>query len=213
MPTLASYFYHGNNQACNGHPIVHLHGSGRSEADGADFMARLASGRMGIFVRAPHPFKRGYTFIRRNDDRSLDQDDIAEDARSFAQFLEQFPATHPSPMPKPVLAGYSSGAIMAAATLWNRPELIAGAILLRPQSPYELAPVPLSGLPILIISGIRDERRAPHDASLLEDQLRIASARVTHLTVNAGHAEAADGSDLLFVRNWLQDTFPAQRQE
>ncbi|WP_316861804.1 alpha/beta hydrolase [uncultured Cohaesibacter sp.] len=205
MPILADYYYQTNGHKSDGHPIIYLHGSGRSETDGADFLARLGLRCSACLVRGPYSQRPGYGFVQRNEDHTLDHGQIRKDAAEFSHFLVEF-AKHASHTSKaPILIGYSSGAIMAAATLWNKPSLIAGAVLLRPQSPSLESPSPLVGLPILLLSGLWDERREPQDASDLEIQLQQAGARVTHLTVKAGHAEAEDNSDSTYTRHWLED--------
>jgi phospholipase/carboxylesterase len=60
----------------------------------------------------------------------------------------------------PIAIGYSNGAIMAAALLLTRPGLLAGAVLLRPVSPFwDDLPTRLGGGPVLTIDGEMDSRR------------------------------------------------------
>ncbi|WP_337268697.1 alpha/beta hydrolase [Oryzifoliimicrobium ureilyticus] len=98
--------------------------------------------------------------------------------------------------------GYSSGAIFATALLSVSPHLFAGAILLRPQPISDNFEFPdLAAKPVLILSGQHDERRKPHHAIVLAEQLRKAQAKVTHHDLEAGHAWA--GADLTLSRAWL----------
>ena len=203
-----NYFYQTNHIQSDKTPLIYLHGSARSEADGADFIARLAMGRTGLFLRGPYSQGRGYTFIRRNDNRSLNYEEIAADAKDLAAFLASPHMVDALDGKPPILIGYSSGAIIAAAMLWQNPSTAAGAVLLRPQSPSLQSPAPVGGLPILILSGLTDERRDPEAADKLEDQFQSAKARVTHVRLQTGHGEAMDGSDLTYTRNWIEESFP-----
>ena len=58
---------------------------------------------------------------------------------------------------QPVALGYSNGANIAAAVLLLHPKTLAGAILLRATTPLAEPPRPdLSGVPVLILSGLND---------------------------------------------------------
>ena len=209
MPVLADYFYHSNKRVDHRNPLLYLHDTGRSEADGADFLARLSSGRLGLFIRAPYPKRRGYTFIRQAEDRSLDSTEIENDVETFAVFLKKLPRMDALVNKQPILIGYGSGAIMASATLWQYPHLIAGAILLRPQLPSFEKPVRQNGLPVLLLPGLRDSQRDPDTASELAYRLTEAGAKVTYQPIDATHEEASDRSDLIQVRSWLDRHFPS----
>ena len=205
MPTIGAYYFETNRKPHDAHPLLFLHGSARTETDGAEFVARLSTGRLGIFLRGPHQLRRGYSFVLREDDFSLNYQEITTDALALAAFLPEI--TQQSRTKPPIVIGYSSGAIMTAALLWHNPDLVAGAVLLRPQPPSLDPPVALKGLPILLLPGAWDERRDPEDANIMEYKLKEAGARVTHLTVQSDHGEAPDGSDLRFTRNWLEENF------
>src|SRR5262249_59058889 len=57
----------------------------------------------------------------------------------------------------PIAVGYSNGANVAAAVLLLRPEVLAGALLLRATLPLaHPAPMDLTGKPVLILSGATD---------------------------------------------------------
>jgi hypothetical protein len=76
---------------------------------------------------------------------------------------------------------------MAAALLVTRPGLLAGAILLRPLSPFRGdLPTRLDGVPVLIIDGEKDSRRSPGDGARLAD-------RPTNLRWRRGYPSRAGG--------------------
>lgn len=96
---------------------------------------------------------------------------------------------------------------MAASLLLHRPEISAGAILLRPLSPAPAADFPdLKGHRILILAGERDERRAPEDVVLMSRQIEKSGAGVTTRLFPTGHDLDEDEPD--FIRNWLAENFP-----
>ena len=114
-------------------------------------------------------------------------------------------------MKKLLVIGYSSGAVFAEALLAVAPHLFAGTVLLRPQPiaddftfPTLSYPV---GKPILIISGLQDNRRQPYHAPKLACQLQHAEAVVTHHALEAGHDWASHDRDFSLARTWLDESF------
>ncbi len=118
-------------------PLVLLHGSGSSGTFLVEFARsiapnRVAPNRVALALRGQVPWDSGYAFFRRNPDRTLDQVDLAARCSEFCGFLRHLNAAGHQ---RPLLVGYSNGAIMAAAAAVRAPELSTGAILLRPLSP------------------------------------------------------------------------------
>ena len=95
---------------------------------------------------------------------------------------------------------------MAAALISTYPDLAAGAVLLRPLTPFATpASTRLPGTPVLIIDGSKDDRRMPDDGRRLADQMRGAGAAVTHHQLAAGHMITE--ADCALVREWLKANF------
>jgi len=95
---------------------------------------------------------------------------------------------------------------MAAALIWIYPDLAAGAVLLRPLSPFVTpASTRLSGTPVLIVDGSKDDRRLPDDGQRLAEQLKDAGAAVTHHQLPVGHTMTE--ADYALVREWLVPHF------
>ncbi|THK35012.1 hypothetical protein EHS39_27220 [Ensifer sp. MPMI2T] len=108
----------------------------------------------------------------------------------------------------PVIAGYSSGAVIAAAVVARRNRLTSGAILLRPQSPNPQRPFPmLERYPVLILAGARDDRRDRSDAPMIAEQFRVAGAHVTYRELDAGHGWEQTGLDRSLSRQWFAERF------
>ncbi len=89
---------------------------------------------------------------------------------------------------RPVALGYSNGANIAAAVLLMHPKTLAGAILLRATTPLAEPPRPdLSGVPVMILSGLNDPVIPRSGAETLARSLSAAGARVERVELPAGH--------------------------
>jgi phospholipase/carboxylesterase len=182
-------------------PLVLLHGSGSSETFLVKFARSIAPDRVAFALRGQVPWEGGYAFFRRNPDRTLDQVDLAARCSEFCGFLGHLNAAGHQ---RPLLVGYSNGAIMAAAAAVRAPELSTGAILLRPLSPCaESSFPPLQGYPVLLLGGAMDERRKPSDTPHLAEQFRLSGALVTAHLLQAGHGWEETGLDHRLARTWL----------
>jgi phospholipase/carboxylesterase len=180
--------------------LVLLHGSGGSETSLINFAHGIAPERAAFAVRGRVPWEGGYAFFRRNPDRSLDQEDLVARAVEFCGFLSHLNAAG---HPRPVLVGYSNGAILAAAAVLQAPGLSSGAVLLRPLSPNRKASFPpLRSYPVLLLGGTSDDRRDPADTPRLAEQFQQAGALVTAHLLPTGHA-LDTGLDHRLAREWL----------
>ncbi|WP_454700546.1 alpha/beta hydrolase [Agrobacterium burrii] len=181
--------------------VVLLHGSGRTEEDLISFGRATFPNGVLYAPRGAVPWENGFAFFRRKPDRQLDIDDLKHQAARLCRFVTfVFQKTGQ----KPVLVGYSNGAIIAAETICQDRHQSKGAILLRPLSPRDEQPLPnLAGYPILLLAGTRDDRRHPSDAPHLAEQLASAGAEVVLETIDAGHGWAEDAMDERLSRQWL----------
>ena len=186
-------------------PLILLHGSGGNEQDMVPLAAELSPRSTAIAVRGAIPWEEGYAFFRRFADRSIDENSILTQAPVLAEFMVDI-GVRCSLRERPILVGFSNGAIMAAALISMYPDLAAGAVLLRPLSPFVTpASTRLPGTPVLIIDGSKDDRRTPDDGRRLAEQMREAGAAVTHHQLAAGHAMTE--ADCALVREWLEARF------
>jgi phospholipase/carboxylesterase len=102
---------------------------------------------------------------------------------------------------RPIIIGYSSGAVTAAALLAQHAEFVEGAVLLRPESPYGASTFPwLDNRPVLVISGCDDVRRKINDAPDLVNLLRAAGAHAEWHDLDCGHTFDPDGRDIELTR-------------
>lgn len=179
-----------------------LHGSDGQATDLVPLAADLSPGAAVLGVRGPVATEGGYAFFRRFPDRRADEADVGAWAPALADFIQTSCSDHNLGR-RPVAVGFSNGAIMAAALLMTRPDLLEGAILFRPLSPFpdDLRPC-LDAKPCLIIDGANDPRRSSGDGLRLAEQLRRAGALVTHCVLPTGHA--ITNEDRLIARPWLR---------
>lgn len=100
-------------------------------------------------------------------------------------------------MKKPIAVGFSNGANIAAATLYLRPEILAGAVLIRAMLPLPTGPEhALAGLPVMIISGRVDPILPLDNAKRLAEALREHGAVVDHRVLETGHGMTRNDVDL-----------------
>jgi phospholipase/carboxylesterase len=185
----------------DGIPMAMLHGSGGDEHDLMPLAAELAPDAPTLFIRGTVAIDGGFAFFHRRPDRSIDEADVEERIPSLVEFIEAT-STSRGFTKRPVVVGFSNGAIMAAALLLTHPALFSGAILLRPLSPFLAGrPTRLDATPVLVIDGEKDSRRSPGDGARLADGLRHAGATVTHHVLPVGHSITQ--SDRRIARDWL----------
>lgn len=179
-------------------PLILLHGSGGSELDMLPVASAASPGAGAVALRGALPWEGGYAFFRRFPDRSLDEDSLRCEAKAIAVFVRRLLADR-DVKDKPILVGFSNGAIMAAALIMMFPDLAQGAALLRPLPPFK-APVSSSAaaMPVLVLDAANDDRRRPEDGVELAAQLALADATVSH------HISASDhrllDEDLVILR-------------
>lgn len=181
--------------------VVLLHGSGRTEDDLISFGRAVFPKGVLYAPRGAVPWENGFAFFRRKPDRQLDIDDLKHQAARLCRF---FTMVFQQTGQRPFLVGYSNGAIIAAETICQDRHLSKGTILLRPLSPRKDQSFPsLAGYPILLLAGVRDDRRQPSDAPDLAEQLASAGAEVVLETIKTGHGWAEDAADERLSRQWL----------
>lgn len=167
-------------------PLLLLHGTGGDENDLLPFGERLAPGAALLSPRGKVSEQGAARFFRRLAEGVFDQEDLAFRTQELAEFIERARKTYG--LAKPIAFGFSNGANIAASLLLKRPEVLAGAALLRAMTPFEPETLPdLTGIPVLMLSGAADPLVKPEDRDRLAKLLGAAGAEVTHEVVQAGH--------------------------
>ncbi len=195
----------GGNQTSAAAPLLLMHGSSGNENDLIPLSENIAPNRRYVSLRGAVEWGTGYAFFKRNDDRSLDYVDLNCQTFRLCEFLASALETGVLKS-KPILLGFSNGAITAASILFQAPFLVAGAILIRPLSPAPDRDFPeLAGLPVFIGAGEKDTRRSPDDVKLMTAQLEKCGADITTHVLLSGHGLHDDEPKL--IKDWLQAKF------
>jgi phospholipase/carboxylesterase len=183
-------------------PLLLLHGTGGDENDLLPLGLAIAPGAALLSVRGQvleHGMPR---FFRRLAAGVFDEEDVHRRANELADFVVD--ARKRYGLAAPIALGYSNGANIAAALLLLRPDVLAGAMLLRAMVPLREAPAAdLAGKPVLIVSGESDPIIPPANSERLATMLEQAGAEVQHRTLPVGHQLSQ--ADLTCARDWLAD--------
>jgi phospholipase/carboxylesterase len=167
-------------------PVLLLHGTGGNEDDLLPLGREIAPGAALLSPRGNVLEGQMPRFFRRFREGLFDEDDVRRRASELADFVAE--ARRAYGLAQPFALGYSNGANIAAAVLQLHPKTLAGAILLRAMAPLAQPPRPdLSGVPVLILSGLNDPIAPRPSAEKLAAALATAGARVERDDLPAGH--------------------------
>jgi phospholipase/carboxylesterase len=180
-------------------PILLLHGTGGDENDLLPFGRTVAPGAALLSPRGRVLEGGMPRFFRRLAEGVFDEDDVRRRADELADFVTE--ARKAYGLAAPVALGFSNGANIAAALLYRRPEIFAGAALLRAMVPLPDKPADLAGKPVLILSGSTDPIVPAENAARLTAVLTGAGASVAHRTLPAGHGLSQ--ADVTIAREWM----------
>jgi phospholipase/carboxylesterase len=181
-------------------PWLLLHGTGGDENDLLPFGERLAPGAALLSPRGKVSEQGAARFFRRLAEGVFDQEDLAFRTQELAEFIERARKTYG--IAKPIAFGFSNGANIAASLLLKRPDVLAGAVLLRAMTPFEPKTLPdLTGIPVLMLSGAADPLVKADDRDRLARMLDIAGADVTYEVLPAGHNLSP--RDITLAEHWL----------
>ena len=191
-------------------PLLLLHGTGGDESDLLSLGQAVSPGSALLSPRGKvleHGMPR---FFRRLSEGIFDEDDVRRRADELADFVEVARIRYG--IAAPVALGYSNGANIAAALLLLRPDVLAGAILLRAMVPLSQSPqVDLRDKPVLIVSGKLDPIIPASNPAQLAALLANAGADVQHSVLPTGHQLSQ--TDLTVAREWVKVTGFLQTKE
>lgn len=191
-------------------PLLLLHGTGGNESDLLSLGQAVSPGSALLSPRGKvleHGMPR---FFRRLSEGIFDEDDVRRRADELADFVEVARVRYG--IAAPVTLGYSNGANIAAALLLLRPDVLAGAILLRAMVPLSQSPqVDLRDKPVLIVSGKLDPIIPASNSAQLAALLANAGADVQHSVLPTGHQLSQ--TDLTVAREWVKVTAFLQTKE
>ncbi|MBR0876078.1 phospholipase/carboxylesterase [Bradyrhizobium japonicum] len=181
-------------------PLLLLHGTGGDENDLLGLGKMISPGSALLSPRGrvlEHGMPR---FFHRLAEGVFDEDDVRRRALELGDFVAD--ARQQYGIAAPVAVGFSNGANIAAALLLLKPDVLAGAILLRAMVPLSDPPeAELGGKPILLLSGRADPIVPASNSAKLAALLSEAGACVDHRVLPAGHQLSQ--ADVTLARNWI----------
>jgi phospholipase/carboxylesterase len=184
--------------ALEGAPAFFLfHGTGGDEHQFTDLAAELKPGARRIGVRGDVSEGGALRYFKRMGEGRYDMADLARATKKLAAWVPEV-----APAGERIALGYSNGANIIAATLFEAPDTFDVAVLMHPLIPFTPAPQPgLKGRRIIITAGRRDPIVPVHAAELLVQYLKEQGVDVTLFWHEGGHEIRRD--ELLAVRDFL----------
>jgi len=195
----------------SGRTLLLLHGTGGSENDLVP-LGRSLDPEAALLSPLGKIRENGMPrFFRRLAEGVFDEEDLVNRTHELADFVEESIAERGIDRSKLIAVGYSNGANIAASLLLLRPEILAGAALLRAMVPLVPEVLPdLAGVPVLLSSGHQDPIVPAEDTRRLAALLRNAGADVALRLENAGHGLTSLTVET--ARNWLETAGRSERQ-
>src|SRR2546428_5455833 len=186
--------------------LLLLHGTGGDESDLLPLGSAVAP-QAALLSPRGKVLERGLPrFFRRLAEGVFDIEDLTRRTHELADFVEAAAGTYGFDAAQVVALGYSNGANIAASLLLLRPQVLAGAALLRPMLPLVPATPPdLRGKHVLIAAGQHDSLVPASSTRQLADLLQQSGADVTMQWLSAGHGLTS--ADVATVIRWLADRF------
>jgi phospholipase/carboxylesterase len=179
----------------SGRTILALHGTGGDEHDLVPLVQAVDPNATIISPRGKVTEYGSNRFFKRLAEGVFDLEDLALRTDELADWIA-------SQRIVPLALGFSNGANIAASILLRRPEILAGAILIRAMVPFEPGTaVDGVGKPILILSGERDPIVPMDNARRLAELLTQSNFAVTHKFLPTGHNLTQ--ADILTAQEWL----------
>jgi phospholipase/carboxylesterase len=183
-------------------PLLLLHGTGGDEGDLLPLGRAIAPGSALLSPRGKVLENGMPRFFRRLAEGVFDEEDVRRRADELADFVVEAGKAYGLEA-APVAVGFSNGANIAAALLFLRPEVLAGAVLLRAMVPLADPPaIKLAGKPVLLLSGSADPIVPAENAARLAAMLRRAGAEVEHQTLPVAHGLSQ--ADVTIAKAWLE---------
>lgn len=188
--------------------LLLLHGTGGTENDLLELGHSFAPNASLISPRGKILENGMPRFFRRLAEGVFDEPDLIFRTHELADFVQSMQAEH-SLVGRPVIAiGYSNGANIAASILLLRPEILAGAVLLRAMVPLQPAVKPDLAHSAVFLAGGKSDPIIPHEnTQQLAKMLEINGANITMHWTSCGHELHAQ--EIAAAKTWMSNHFPS----
>jgi predicted esterase len=195
-------FVHHFEAGTSSHTLLLLHGTGGNEHDLVPLAHQMAPGAAVLSPRGKVLENGAPRFFRRLAMGIFDEEDLKAQAADLARFVQDAAHQYRLDASQVYALGYSNGANMAAALMLLHPEVLAGAVLLRPVLPLEVAPLPnLTGKTAFLAAGTQDAWSPSARVQALADCLEQAGAHVQLRWQQGGHQLYPE--ELSAAKAWL----------
>lgn len=180
-------YHHLFKQGAPGAPLlVTLHGTGGNETQFHGFAEGLLPQASVLSPRGDVAEHGAARFFRRTGEGVYDMADLARATRALSAFIREMATKAGTDAVYGF--GFSNGANILAAMLFEEPDLFQRAALLHPLIPFRPKPQPgLAGRRVLITAGRRDPICPPPLTDALATYLREQGAETTLLWHEGGH--------------------------
>jgi predicted esterase len=185
--------------------LVVLHGTGGDEDDLVGIGQAVAPGAAILSPRGNVLENGAPRFFRRLSEGVFDPKEVHSRAEELARFVRAAAVTYRLEPSRIFALGYSNGANVASTVMLVEPDILRGAVLLRPMLVYEpTESSDLDGRAVLISSGRMDPIVPPESVERLAELLKSAGADVTLKWQLTGHnltpGEVRDAADWLALQ-------------
>ena len=199
----AHRFYPGES----GVTLLLLHGTGGSEDDLVPLGRELAPGAAILSPRGKVSEYGAARFFRRLAEGVFDHEDLVFRTHELAGFVEAASDEYGFDPSKIVAVGYSNGANIAGSLMLLHPGLLRAAVLFRAMVPFEPEETPdLSGMPVFIAAGRRDQMILPQTTQRLAEILTEAGADLDLRWRDTGHGLTYE--EVEEAKGWLSGFVP-----
>jgi phospholipase/carboxylesterase len=187
--------------------LLLLHGTGGNEEDLIPLGQELAPGAAILSPRGKVSEYGAPRFFRRLAEGVFDHEDLLFRTHELAELVEAASDEYGFDPSKLIAVGYSNGANIAASMILLHPGLLRAAVLFRAMVPFEPDVTPdLSGMPVFMASGRRDQMIPPDNAQRLAEILGEAGADVDLRWRATGHPLTYE--EVGEAKEWLSNTLP-----
>lgn len=183
--------------------LILLHGTGANQHDLLPLASQTAPHKPLLSPLGKVREQGRPRWFKRKRPGVFDEDDLVHRAQELADFLEEASNAYDLDPDHLVAMGFSNGANIATTLLLLHPNILRGAVLLRPMLPLEPETLPdLTNVPVYIAAGEHDELVPKESLQRLTEILQEAGADVTTRWASAGHGLTSD--EVTRIEQWLR---------
>ncbi|MDO1444820.1 alpha/beta hydrolase [Rhodocytophaga aerolata] len=191
----------------DGYTLLLLHGTGGNENDLIP-LSELFGKNVNILSVRGNVLENGMPrFFRRVALGVFDEKDVEFRTHELVHFVRSTAVEQQFDAQKVIALGFSNGANIAGACLMLYPDLLAGAMLLRPTKPLSHIQEFKTNhqTPVFISSGATDPTIRAADTKKYEELLLANGFDVTHASIPAGHHLTQ--KDVILAVEWFNKYF------